>query len=107
MVSMLTESDRALSRSQRLMSKPVLGLFALALLLLCLDWVLPHPHGFLDDQSCGLCLVTGTPSEIAQVPIDGAAIECDLPHERPAVWDSTVPEGPALLALRPRGPPLA
>jgi hypothetical protein len=107
MVSMLTESDRAPSRSGSLLAKSAMGLFALALVLLCLEWVLPHHHGFGNDHDCTLCLVITTPGDAVQVPFDGVAVSRDLPRERPAISDLTVPEGPALFALRPRAPPLA
>jgi hypothetical protein len=107
MAPMLSRNHEEPSRSRRLLSKPVAGLFALAALLLCLEWVLPHHHAVGDDRDCALCLVTSTPADAIHVPSDGVAIDRDLPHERPTVWDSSVPEGPALSAPRPRGPPLA
>jgi hypothetical protein len=82
-----------------------LGLAALALLSLCLSWVLPHHHGFEDDSDCGLCQLIHTPGDLIATPFDGATIIRDLPHEKPVTADSPVPEGPALLDLRPRGPP--
>lgn len=86
---------------------PILGLFAVALLFLCLSWVLPHHHDIDDDHECPICQLAATPSVIAQAPLNGQPIDRDLQYERPACGAAFVPATPAYLVRRLRAPPHA